>query len=59
MHLLINTQDSICKRYRLYPSDRQKLLDAKAYFEQALELQPSYAPARQSLAVVNRTLGTL
>jgi Tfp pilus assembly protein PilF len=45
-------------RFRLYPSDREKLLEAKVYFEQALELQPSYAPARQSLAVVNRILGT-
>lgn len=42
---------------RLYPSDRQKLLEAKALFEEALELQPSLAPARQWLARVNQALG--
>ena len=42
---------------RLYPSDRQKLLEAKGYFEQALELQPDYVPARQWLTRVDRALG--
>jgi tetratricopeptide (TPR) repeat protein len=42
---------------RLYPSDRQKLLEAKALFEEALELQPTFAPARHWLARVNQALG--
>jgi len=43
---------------RLYPRDRQKLLEAKAQFELALELQPAFGPARQWLSRVNRSLGT-
>jgi tetratricopeptide (TPR) repeat protein len=43
---------------RLYPSDREKLLEAKALFEEALELQPSHGPARRWLAWVNQALGT-
>ena len=42
---------------RLYPRDREKLLEAKALFEEALAIQPSFAPARQWLARVNRVLG--
>jgi tetratricopeptide (TPR) repeat protein len=42
---------------RLYPRDRQKLLEAKAQFELALELQPAFGPARQWLSQVNRILG--
>jgi tetratricopeptide (TPR) repeat protein len=42
---------------RLYPRDRQKLLEAKAQFELALELQPAFGPARQWLSRVNRSLG--
>ena len=42
---------------RLYPTNRKKLLQAKAQFEKALELQPSHAAARQWLTRVNRALG--
>jgi tetratricopeptide (TPR) repeat protein len=42
---------------RLYPSDREKLLEAKTYFEQALEFQPTFAPAIHWLERVNRALG--
>jgi tetratricopeptide (TPR) repeat protein len=41
---------------RLYPSDRQKLLEAKAHFEQALQLQPDFLPARRWLTRVDRAL---
>jgi tetratricopeptide (TPR) repeat protein len=42
---------------RLYPRDRAKLLEAKALFEESLEIQPSFAPARQWLARVDQALG--
>jgi tetratricopeptide (TPR) repeat protein len=42
---------------RLYPENREKLLEAKAYFEQALELQPNYSSALHWLERVNRALG--
>lgn len=43
---------------RLYPRDRRKLLEAKAYFEEALELQPDFAPARHWLDRVERALAS-
>jgi tetratricopeptide (TPR) repeat protein len=42
----------------LYPRDRDKLIEAKAKFEQSLELQPAFTPARRWLARVNRALGS-
>lgn len=41
----------------LYPRDREKLLEAKAHFEEALRLQPASGRARQSLRQVNSALG--
>jgi tetratricopeptide (TPR) repeat protein len=43
---------------RLYPRNRKKLLEARAHFEEALELQPTLAPARLWLERVDRYLGT-
>jgi tetratricopeptide (TPR) repeat protein len=43
----------------LYPLDRDKLLEARARFEEALALQPSFGQAQQWLAIVNRALDTL
>jgi len=43
----------------LYPADREKLLEAKARFEEALALQPSFGDAREWLALVSRTLDEL
>ena len=42
--------------FQLYPSDREKLLTAKAHFERALELQPQFFLARQELDLVNQKL---
>ena len=41
----------------LYPSDRAKLLDAKAHLEQALQLQPQFIQARELLKLLNKLLG--
>jgi len=42
----------------LYPHDRVKLLEAKAHFERALELQPQLFEARQMLKEVDEKLAT-
>lgn len=42
---------------RLYPGDRARLLEAKAAFERALELQPNLPVARTWLARVEEQLG--
>jgi tetratricopeptide (TPR) repeat protein len=42
----------------LYPKNQQMLLEAKADFERALELQPAHGLAKYWLKRVNRALGT-
>jgi len=44
------------KLIQLYPTDRDKLLEARNQFETALELQPQLFLARQELALVNEQL---
>ena len=44
---------------QLYTGDREKLLEAKAQFEKALELQPSLKQAEEWLARVNQMLDSL
>jgi tetratricopeptide (TPR) repeat protein len=43
---------------RLYPSDRTRLLEARAHFEEALRLQPQMASARQWLDQIDRFLAS-
>ncbi len=42
----------------LYPSDRNRLLDAKTHLEQALKFQPQLVSARRLLEQLNRILGS-
>ena len=42
---------------KLHPSDRAKLLEAKSFLKQALQIQPQLVSARQSLEQLNKTLG--
>jgi tetratricopeptide (TPR) repeat protein len=44
------------KLIQLYPTDREKLLEARNQFETALALQPQLFLARQELALVNEQL---
>jgi len=41
---------------QLYPSDRGRLLEAKAHFERALQLQPQFFKARERLDLLNEKL---
>jgi tetratricopeptide (TPR) repeat protein len=41
----------------LYPRNRQKLLEARSHFRQAVQLQPRLAPAQEWLDRLNRKLG--
>jgi tetratricopeptide (TPR) repeat protein len=43
---------------RLHPSNRARLLEAKAHFEEALRLQPQMASARQWLGEIERFLAS-
>ena len=44
---------------RLYPTDRARLLEARAHYEEALRLQPRFGLASNGLEVVNRKLERL
>ncbi len=42
---------------KLYPSDRARMLEAKAHLEKALQIQPQYVQARQWLERLRELLG--
>jgi tetratricopeptide (TPR) repeat protein len=42
---------------QLHPNDRERLLEAQALLQEALELQPKHIESRQELAALNRKLG--
>ncbi len=42
---------------KLYPSDRARMLEAKAHLEKALQIQPQYVQARQWLENLKELLG--
>jgi len=43
----------------LYTNDREKLLEARGYFEEALRLQPRFDNAQSWLNRVNQALGAV
>jgi tetratricopeptide (TPR) repeat protein len=42
---------------QMHPNDRQRLLEARDLFQQALELQPQHIDSRRELEALNRKLG--
>jgi len=46
------------KLVRMYPSDRDRLLEAKAHMEKSIELQPQYYHGRKRLADINEMLSS-